>query len=111
MKKFSILILMMFLFTTLGCKKDKKEEVKETETKTETTNNSTTSTSKPVVDDGEIKKMIIDLNSKSGSNVTGKVVFKQEKGVENVNIFTACSAFACSTNRTKSTIWFMVGGV
>ena len=81
MKKFSIIILTMFLFTTLGCKKDKKEEVKETETKTETTNNSTTSTSKPVVDDGEIKKMIIDLNSKSGSNVTGKVVFKQEKGV------------------------------
>ena len=65
-----------FVFT-IACKSDKKEANTNTESPTENTE-----TKKAVDPSANIgKKVWVVLNSKSGSNVTGNVIFEQEKGL------------------------------
>ncbi len=90
MKKLTLLFAAMLLLTTVACKKDKKEAVTETEAVENTTTSSddninrdrinTTSNSNDSAN-METKKVIVKMEAKSGSSVTGSAVFKQEKGI------------------------------
>ena len=76
MKKSMLYISMLTLVLSISCKSDKKEvptETKEIETET-------TVKEEPVVS-ADIKKVIMTLESKSESSVTGKVVFTQDQGI------------------------------
>ncbi|WP_250434380.1 superoxide dismutase family protein [Hanstruepera flava] len=75
MKKISLLLTACVLVATLSCKNDKKETEKVVETET-------TEIEAPadVETTAEDKKIKIALNAKSGSNVTGNAVFRQENG-------------------------------
>lgn len=85
MKKLSILLLVVALSFATSCKKDKKEntETEETETTTQPAANTETMDS---------KKVKIALNAKSGSNVTGNIVFKEQSG--SVNMVAIMSGLA-----------------
>ncbi len=74
MKKPSILVLAFTLIFTLACKTDKKDA--DTNTETQVENSETKKITDPSDNNG--KEVWVELNSKSGSNVTGNVIFKQE---------------------------------
>lgn len=83
MKKSSIFILALALMFAVSCKNETKENTTEADTKSETvttTDNAKETTSKNTNKD-EIKKIAVPLQSKSDSNVTGNVIFKEEKGI------------------------------
>ncbi|PNQ72523.1 superoxide dismutase [Hanstruepera neustonica] len=76
MKKISLLAIMVLFVSVMACKKDKKEN-----TETETTE--TTEMAEPAVVETkteEVKKIKVALNPKSGSNVSGNAVFREENG-------------------------------
>lgn len=76
MKKISLLLTLCILVTVSACKKDKKEN-----TEMETTE--TTEMEEPAVIETkteEVEKIKVALSPKSGSNVTGNAVFRQENG-------------------------------
>lgn len=83
MKKSSILILVFTLAFIVSCKKDTKESTNENSSNTETvtsnddTKNETSKTAKK----DDIKKIAVPLQSKNNSNVTGNVIFREEKGI------------------------------
>jgi len=74
MKKTSILALAFTFVLTIACKTDKKETDTNTETKVEKTDSKKSNESSTETN----KKVQVMLNSKSGSNVSGNVIFKQE---------------------------------
>lgn len=74
MKKTSILALAFTFVLAIACKTDKKETDTNTETKVEKTDSKEANDSDAKTD----KKVQVMLNSKSGSNVSGNVIFKQE---------------------------------
>jgi len=74
MKKTSIFALAFTLVFALACKKEKKES--DTKTETQLENTETKKAINPSDNDG--KKLWVVLNSKSGSKVTGNVIFEQE---------------------------------
>lgn len=78
MKKLSIILTLCLFVTALSCKNDKKEttEIEEIET-TESTEKVEPEVEETTV---EVKKIKVALNAKSGSNVTGNAVFREEKG-------------------------------
>lgn len=86
--KHHILSLLIVFCLIASCKSDKKdtETVVEdtTEISTETTNPSETKKVTEIKEKpahyNDIKKVAMSLSSKSGSNVTGNIVFKQELG-------------------------------
>ena len=71
-----------FIFA-VSCKKDAKESenVNDTNTEAVSSNNETKNEASKAKTEGEIKKIAVPLQSKSDSNVTGNVIFKEEKGV------------------------------
>ena len=71
-----------FIFA-VSCKKDAKESenVNDTNTEAVSSNNETKNEVSKAKTEGEIKKIAVPLQSKSDSNVTGNVIFKEEKGV------------------------------
>lgn len=73
MKKISLLLTLCILVTVFACKKDKKEN-----TEIETTE--TTEMEEPAVVETtvNVEKIKVALNAKSGSNVTGNAVFRQD---------------------------------
>ena len=74
-----ILLLTICIFASLvDCKSDKKEN-----TETEVVETETTEIAEPakVETTVEINKIKVTLNPKSGSNVTGNAVFRQEDGI------------------------------
>jgi len=73
MKKITSIALLLTLCITFSCKSDKKET---TESKKAPTEEKVIET-KP----REAKIIKIKLNSKSNSNVTGKIAFKDEEGI------------------------------
>jgi len=75
MKKLSLLALVVTLAFASSCKNDKKENTEMENTETEVVTE--TMTEEAVV---TAKKVTAELNAKSGSNVTGNVVFKEENG-------------------------------
>ncbi|MFC5195631.1 MULTISPECIES: superoxide dismutase family protein [Bizionia] len=75
MKKLSLLALVVTLAFATSCKNDKKENTEMENTETEVVTE--TMTEEAVV---TAKKVTAELNAKSGSNVTGNVVFKEENG-------------------------------
>lgn len=83
MKKSSIFILAFTLIFAVSCKKDAKEGANENDTNTEavTSNQETKNETSKTAEKDEIKKIAVPLQSKSNSNVTGNVIFKEEKGV------------------------------
>lgn len=72
MKKLHILALILSLVLSVACKSDKKENSTETEAETIETKK----VIDPSANDG--KQVWVMLNSKSGSNVKGNVIFEQE---------------------------------
>lgn len=77
MKKLSLLVLVATLAFATSCKNDKKENTEMETTETEMVTEET-----PMEDEViSIKKITTELNSKSGSNVTGNVVFTEENGI------------------------------
>lgn len=83
MKKSSIFILAFTFIFAVSCKKDAKESenVNDTNTEAVSSNNETKNEVSKAKTEGEIKKIAVPLQSKSDSNVTGNVIFKEEKGV------------------------------
>lgn len=84
MKQFKRTIFMLSVFTlvaTTSCKNDKKEEAK-LEESTDMNDNDANSTE---MSSNEGKKIELTLESKSGSAVTGTVVFTQENNVVSMN--------------------------
>lgn len=83
MKKSSIFILAFTLIFAVSCKKDAKENTNETDTNTEAVseNNEAKEETSKITNKTEVKKIAVPLQSKSNSNVTGNIIFKQEKGV------------------------------
>lgn len=88
--KHNILSLVLVAFCLFSsCKSDKKEAEtvvdEPTETATEATDNSETKTNTETKEKpayyNDVRKVAMSLDSKSGSNVKGNVVFKQELGV------------------------------
>ncbi|MBT8253839.1 MAG: superoxide dismutase family protein [Flavobacteriaceae bacterium] len=81
MKKLLSISMVVFLITTISCKKDKKEsdstEDVQIETITETDQNTETTST-------EEKKILVSLESKSGSNASGNVIIKEKNGVVNM---------------------------
>ncbi|WP_417199430.1 superoxide dismutase family protein [Bizionia sp.] len=75
MKKLSLLALVVTLAFATSCKNDKKENTEMENTETEVVTE--TMTEEAVV---TAKKVTAELNAKSGSNVTGNVVFNEENG-------------------------------
>ena len=76
MKKLSLLALVTTLAIATSCKNDKKENTEMETTETEMVTEETPMEDEPIA----IKKVTADLNSKSGSNVSGSVVFNEENG-------------------------------
>jgi len=76
MKKIYILALMSVFVFTIACKSDKKEANANIESGTDNTE------AKKAIDPSANigKKVWVVLNSKSGSKVTGNVIFEQEDG-------------------------------
>lgn len=83
MKKSSIFILAFTFIFAVSCKKDTKESenVNDTNTEAVSSNNETKNEASKAKTEGEIKKIAVPLQSKSDSNVTGNVIFKEEKGI------------------------------
>ena len=78
MKKLSVILTICLFTIALSCKNDKKET---TETEEIETTESTEMAEPAVVETTvEVKKIKVALNAKSGSNVTGNAVFRQENG-------------------------------
>ena len=80
MKKLSILLLVLTISFATSCKKDKKEATEVDVTETE-------APAKEAVvktENTEVKKLKIALNAKSGSQVTGNIVFKEQNGKVNM---------------------------
>ncbi|NNL79790.1 MAG: superoxide dismutase family protein [Flavobacteriaceae bacterium] len=75
MKKIFMSLLALSLVLTLGCKKDKKEEVSDEDTQVETTVDSEESTATSE----EERKITVRLESKSGSNASGNAIIKQDE--------------------------------
>ena len=72
MKRLSLILIAVFALTlTTSCKDDKKDTSLE-----ENNNDMTEANNTP-----EVKRLQVMLESKSGSNVTGTVVFTEENGV------------------------------
>lgn len=76
MKKLSLLTLVVTLAFATSCKNDKKENTEMEATETEMTSDNTMVEEEIIVS----KKVTAELNAKSGSNVTGNVVFNEENG-------------------------------
>ena len=74
MKKSSIFALALALVFAVACKTDKKETDVNAETPVE--NSETKKITNPSDNDG--KEVWVALNSKSGSSVTGNVIFEQK---------------------------------
>ncbi|WP_223548140.1 superoxide dismutase family protein [Aestuariivivens sp. NBU2969] len=72
MKKSIILVATLSLIFVFSCKKEKKEDKKTVE--------SETIVEKEITSDKKEKKLIIELEAKSESNVSGQVTFKEENG-------------------------------
>ena len=83
MKKTLFILLMLSFVITTSCKKDKKETEVITEETVNESQNTTPTANKvnPNKSKGEIKKIKVALESKSGSTVTGNAVFTEENGV------------------------------
>lgn len=89
MKKLTLLFAALLLITTVACKKDKKEVTTENEAVETTTTTSDNDTKKGDNTNANskdpasmiTKKVIVQMEAKSGSSVTGSAIFKQEKGV------------------------------
>lgn len=80
MKKLNLLLLVIIVGIATSCKNDKKEN-----TEMETTTTETPSENKVIETETiEVKKIKVALNAKSGSNVTGNVVFREENGKVNM---------------------------
>ena len=73
MKKISLLLTICVFASLLACKSDKKEN-----TEIEVVETETTEIAEPIT--VEVEKIKVALNAKSGSNVTGNAVFRQENG-------------------------------
>lgn len=86
MKRSILYISVLTLLLSMSCKSDKKEttpennDTTETETKVEDKASTNTNVERPANFDDN-KKVTLKLDAKSGSGVTGSVVFKQEKGL------------------------------
>ena len=82
MKHSIVYILLLALCLSVSCKSDKKETITEpAETATEV-DAEAAKTTKERPDNFDVnKKIIVTLDSKSNSGVTGNVVFTQDKGV------------------------------
>lgn len=81
MKKSSIFTIVFALIFATSCKKDTKATTTEsTQNNTEVTTTETSKPATPTTSDA-VKKVAVSLASKSNSNVTGNVIFKEEKGV------------------------------
>ncbi len=78
MKRISLLLTICIFASLVACKSDKKEN-----TETEVVETETTEIAEPakVETTVEINKIKVTLNPKSGSNVTGNAVFRQEDGI------------------------------
>lgn len=82
MKKLSVILTICLFTIALSCKNDKKET---TETEAIETTESTEMAEPAVVETTvEVKKIKVALNAKSGSNVNGTAVFRQENGEVNM---------------------------
>lgn len=80
MKRINLFLTFCMLIFVLGCKNDKKETI---ETDMDDDNTEMTQQDDVDYDDANnmmAKKIKVALNAKSGSNVTGNAVFKQENG-------------------------------
>ncbi|OBX22563.1 MULTISPECIES: superoxide dismutase family protein [Bizionia] len=75
MKKLSLLALVVTLAFATSCKNDKKENTEMENTETEVVTETMAEENVVVA-----KKVTAELNAKSGSNVTGNVVFNEENG-------------------------------
>ena len=73
MKKSLIILFVLSLILTTACKKEKKDVEVETETEENVTNTESADTSRAEATD----KIIVLLDSKSGSTAKGNVVFRQ----------------------------------
>lgn len=86
MKRSLLYISVLALFLSISCKSDKKEttpetnDTVETEAETKVDDKVKTNKERPAHYDDQ-KKVTLTLAAKSKSNVTGSVVFKQEKGI------------------------------
>ena len=86
MKKSILYISILTLGLSISCKSDKKEVPNETDAETTVTEtvekeqNNATTKDRPAYYN-ETKKVIVQLDPKSNSSVSGNVVFKQEKGI------------------------------
>ena len=85
MKKALLFIIVLSLSLTISCKKDKKEtEVIDNNATIEEVVNTEEEKNSVIPNDthpGEIKKLQVTLEAKSDSNVTGNVLFTEDKGV------------------------------
>ena len=84
MKKISVLISICMLVTVIACKKDKKEAIETEVEETEVQEPAEIEEPAEVEATVEVKKIKVALNAKSGSNVTGNAVFRQENGKVNM---------------------------
>lgn len=82
MKKLSVILTICLFTIALSCKNDKKETTETTDIETtESTEMAEPAVVETTVEDKKIK---VALNAKSGSNVTGNAVFRQENGEVNM---------------------------
>ncbi|OUR93369.1 superoxide dismutase [Flavobacteriales bacterium 34_180_T64] len=85
MKRVLLIIFVLAFSLNISCKKDKKETEVKTEETTENATIEASESKKSVTPTdthpGEIKKLKVSLESKSNSNVTGNVLFTEDKGV------------------------------
>lgn len=72
MKKLSLTFLMCTALIFIGCKNEKNE--------TEMEDNSDTEMMMEETGEGEVEKVTVSIESKSGSNVSGNAVFTEENG-------------------------------